>query len=611
MAEKTQTKRGPLGWVKKHKKLTIFVVIVLVVAIVAVNVLGAGKKNAASGYQYVRTTVLAKTTLSDTVSVNGTVKSSSSASVTAADSVKTYKVTAVNVAVGDTVKKGDIIATLDTADVEKQIEKAQQSYSDTLQDAQTSVDRAANDLEVSTVQHENNLIDLQEKITQADGDAATAKNDLNKAYEDQRAAQSEYDTALSNYNTIKAAYDSAAASISAYVAELDVAADAQNQAVAAMNNAIASGDEAAKADAQAKLDEANENYQKKQEALANAKNSCSVPSLGLYGYDQIDSALNGANGAEATLSSAEKALESAKSSVTSAAQKADSAEQQVKSAHDSYDNEKNYSNLTNKAQSLEDSQTKLKQAARTPDNLETLQDTLDSCTLTATMDGTITALNATVGDVCAGTVATIQDVDNLTVEVTIPVSSVGKLKTGMQCNITSDATEDTVTGTLTRIDPVANENGSFGATVTVNGQDTGLLIGISAKVEIIISEKDNVFTVPRDAVGTNEDGTTCVLRKTGGEGVDMTFEQVTVTEGEANDYYVEITGSDLAEGDVIRATADLTQGIESSDADNSPQIMEDGSIYVGDASEMPEGSVVMDASEGDAPRGGRGGPGGQ
>ena len=44
----------------------------------------------------------------------------------------------------------------------------------------------------------------------------------------------------------------------------------------------------------------------------------------------------------------------------------------------------------------------------------------------------------------------------------------------------------------------------------------------------------------------------------------MTFEQVAVTDGRApTTYYVEITGSDLNEGDVIRATADLTQGIES------------------------------------------------
>ena len=215
---------------------------------------------------------------------------------------------------------------------------------------------------------------------------------------------------------------------------------------------------------------------------------------------------------------------------------------------------------TNAARNVDDAATKLAQSQREDDKLTSLQTALDNCTLTATMDGTITALNATVGDVCSGTVATIQDVENLTVEVTIPASSVGKLSTGMTCRITSDATGDAViSGTLTRIDPVANDSGSFGATVTVNGQDSGLLIGISAKVEIVISEKDDVFTVPRDAVGTNEDGTTYVLRRTGGEGTDMTFEEVAVTEGDTNDYYVEITGDDLHEGDII--SIDGTQGI--------------------------------------------------
>lgn len=254
---------------------------------------------------------------------------------------------------------------------------------------------------------------------------------------------------------------------------------------------------------------------------------------------------------------------------------------------------------------MDNAETKLEQSQREDDTLTSLQTALDNCTLTATMDGTITALNATVGDVCSGAVATIQDVDNLTVEVTIPASSVGKLKAGMQCNITSDATKDTVTGTLTRIDPVANDSGSFGATVTVNNQDSGLLIGISAKVEIIVSEKENVFTVPRDAVGTNDDGSTYVLRKTGGEGVDMTFEQVAVTEGDTNDYYVEITGDDLNEGDVIRATADLTQGVETSSSGDGMQVMENGDLYVGDPSNMPEGTVIMGGD--DAPAGGPGG----
>ena len=266
---------------------------------------------------------------------------------------------------------------------------------------------------------------------------------------------------------------------------------------------------------------------------------------------------------------------------------------------------------------MDNAETKLEQSQREDDTLTNLRTALENCTLTATMDGTITALDATVGAVCSGTVATIQDVDNLTVEVTIPASSVGRLKTGLQCNITSDATDDTVTGTLTRIDPVANDSGSFGATVTVNGQDSGLLVGIPAKVEIVISTKDNVFTVPRDAVGTNDDGSTYVLRKTGGEGVDMTFEQVAVTEGDTNDYYVEITGSDLNEGDVIRATADLTQGIESGTSDSDVQMMENGDLYVGDGSNMPASVTVVRTDDAGGPGGGGpggvpdGGPGGQ
>ena len=341
-----------------------------------------------------------------------------------------------------------------------------------------------------------------------------------------------------------------------------------------------------------------------------SQNSCSAPSLGLYGFTSIQTALTQA---DSTKTQAESALDSAKNAVDTANTQISTCEQQVKSAHDSYDQEKNYSNLLNKSQNVEDSATKLEQAQRTPDNLETLRSTLEDCTLTATMDGTITALNATVGSVCSGTVATIQNTDALVVDVTIPANSVPKLSTGMTCHITSDATGDTVIdGTLTQIDPVANDNGSFGAKVVVNGDADGLLIGISAKVEIVISEKDNVFIVPRDAVGTADDGSSYVLRKTGGEGVDMTFEQVTVTTGDANDFYVEITGSDLQEGDVIRSSADLTQGIETSSDSTLPdgvQQMENGDLYVGDASNMPEGSVVMGG--GDAPAGGPdGGPGG-
>ena len=547
MAEKTQTRRGPLGWVKRHKKLTIFLVIVLVAALVLVNVLGKTGKAAADSYQFVRTTVLTKTTLSDTVSVTGTVKAGSSASVTASDSVKTYKVTAVNVAVGDTVRKGDVIATLDTTDVEKQIANAQLQLSDTQTDARKNYTQAVED-------QTTNL--------------ATAQENLDKA-------QKNYDTlGIDDY------YTSMASAANSGKTNREIVTDWYTryaEEIAGYENTLANlniqltqaqqdGDTARADDLQGQIAD----YTSRENI---AKAQCSIPELGLQGFDAVSQTYN----------------------------KIEQYRDALEQAQQSYQN-----SATSASRSVDNAETKLEQSQREDDTLTNLQTALENCTLTATMDGTITALDATVGAVCSGTVATIQDVDNLTVEVTIPASSVGRLKTGLQCNITSDATDDTVTGTLTRIDPVANDSGSFGATVTVNGQDSGLLVGIPAKVEIVISAKDNVFTVPRDAVGTNDDGSTYVLRKTGGEGVDMTFEQVAVTEGDTNDYYVEITGDDLNEGDVIRATADLTQGIESGTSDSDMQVMENGDLYVGDGSNMPEGAVVVGG-----PGGGPGGPGGQ
>ena len=620
MEDTVKTRRNPLAWFGKHKKLTALLLVVLIAAVLVLRAVLGGKNAAGSTYQFVRTSTLQKTSLTDSVSVNGTVKSGYEASVTVADSAKLYKVSEVKVAVGDTVKKGDVIATLDTSDLEKQIESAEESYGDTLKSAQTSNDRAVADLESSTVQHENTLIDLQAKIEQADESLQEAKDNLTKAQEDQRKAQSTYDSAVSNYNTLQSAYNSAVANVEAlsatYTAAQQEYAQAKNNyevAVEIYNNDGGNPTEEhtqAKNNAEDALNTALAKYNDADTALNNTKNNCSVPSLNLYGYDAVKQAYSQA---DTDKSSAERDLEAAKTSVETATKNIDTCEQQVKAAHDSYDQEKNYSNLLNKSQNVEDSATKLEQAQRTPDNLETLRSTLEDCTLTATMDGTITALNATVGSVCSGTVATIQNTDALVVDVTIPANSVPKLSTGMTCHITSDATGDAVIdGTLTQIDPVANDQGSFGAKVVVNGDADGLLIGISAKVEIVISEKDNVFIVPRDAVGTADDGSSYVLRKTGGEGVDMTFEQVTVTTGDTNDFYVEITGSDLQEGDVIRSSADLTQGIETSSDSTLPdgvQQMENGDLYVGDPSNMPEGSVVMGG--GDAPAGGPdGGPGG-
>ena len=541
-------RHNPLHWAKRHKKLTIFLVIVLLILAFVLNTLGrTAAASAALTYQFVRTTTLQKTSLTDSVSVNGTVASGSTASVTASDSVKTYKVTAVNVAVGDTVKQGDVIATLDTSDVEKQIENAQQSYNDSVEEAQTNYENSVED-------QATNLAQLQEKLDQAQEDYDTLGLDRYSSMVD--ASQSD----KTNRELVEYYYGLYA------------------EKIAGLQNTIANLQtqltQAQKDNNQDRAKEIQTQLTDYQNQLSIAKGQCSIPELGLQGFDTITQYYN----------------------------QIDQYRDALESAQQSYDNA-----VTTNGRSVDSAETKLEQASRTSDTLTDLQSTLEDCTLTATMDGTITELNATVGSVCSGTVATIQDVSDLTVEVTIPASSVGKLSTGMQCNITSDATGDAeISGTLTRIDPVANSEGSFGATVTVNGADSGLLIGISAQVEIIINEKDDVFTVPRDAVGTHEDGSTYVLRQTGGEGVDMTFEEVTVTTGDSNDYYIEISGDDLQEGDVIRSSSDLTQGIETTDNTLDPmeEMMQGGEVAVAAPDAPADGGGNRDGG----PEGG--GPGG-
>lgn len=616
-------------WFARHKVLTVVLVVILAVAgLVAWQLRRAADAvKAMSTYQFVRTTVLKRTSLDNSVTVNGTVNSGEEASVTVADAAKTYKVAAVNVQVGDHVNEGDVIATLDTADLERQIQEAEQSYSDTLQAAQTSYDRALDDYNTSVVQHDNNLIDLQAKVDEANKTVSDAQQALNDA-------QSSKDSAQSSRDTLKAEYDRIQSEISSYTLAYNTAAEAENNALNALNTAnllavekgnnrnlaqyavdadpseanVAARDaaqvelDAATADQTAKqaaYDQAKEATAQAQQALSEAQNSCSVVSLGLYGFQAIEQAYNAA---EQTLSQAQTALDTAQKTL-------DTANQQLTSAQSSYDNEKNYSTLKQKQQTLEDAKTKLEQAKRTPDNLTTLRETLADCTLTATMSGTVTALNATVGSVCSGTVATIQDTDALVVAVTIPADDVPNLKTGLSCVVTSDATGSTeIPGTLTQIDPVANDQGTFGAKVKISGGDSNLLIGVQAKVEIIIQQTDNVFTVPIDAVGTAEDGSSYVLRQNGGSGVDMTFEEVPVTTGESNDYSIVISGDDLAEGDVIRSSADLSQGLESSEnTENLGDLLTGGDM-----------SVEMDAPEaGGGPGGGTPGgapadaPGGQ
>lgn len=76
------------NWFARHKKLTIALAVLLVLAFAAWRFLSAAVPASTVSYQYVRTTTLQKTSLENSVTATGTVAAGSEASVTVADAAK-------------------------------------------------------------------------------------------------------------------------------------------------------------------------------------------------------------------------------------------------------------------------------------------------------------------------------------------------------------------------------------------------------------------------------------------------------------------------------------------------------------------------------------------
>lgn len=518
------------GWFKQHKKFTALLVVLALAAAIVLRFLP--QKGAAQGstVSFVRTTTLQKTSLENSVSTTGTVESANVSTVTT--DLK-YTVKSVNVQVGDTVQAGDVICTLDTEDLEKQIERAKESLTDQTEQTQEAYDKALKSYNEAKKDYD----DAVTAADDAEDDYYDSWDDLNAAVNQVSALQADYDSKQSQLSSMLTEYNEA---VSTYGVDSDEAKAAKDR--------YEQFKEGAAKDAQT--------------ALENAQMTTGYQSL-VQAKDQAVAAWEQAKTAK------------------------EQAEKQLETASESLDTAKK--NLDKSGSS---------------DTLEDLQEQLTKCTLTAETSGTVTSLNATVGSICSDTVATIQDTNALKIAVTIQEYDVPNVSIGMKARITSDATDGEISGTLTQISPTAtaatggqsssSSSGTFSAEVSVDGASSGLLIGMNANVEIVQSTTDNVFVVPYDAVGTEDDGTKYVMVKTGGDGADATFEKVTVTTGAENDYYIEISGDALSEGMEVRSSA----------SDDSTE-----TVYASNM--MGQGGFVFSAGGGQGgPSGGQGGPGG-
>ncbi|MDF9843891.1 MULTISPECIES: efflux RND transporter periplasmic adaptor subunit [unclassified Paenibacillus] len=133
------------------------------------------------------------------------------------------------------------------------------------------------------------------------------------------------------------------------------------------------------------------------------------------------------------------------------------------------------------------------------------EDMLPQGPLTAPMDGTITAVNITDGEQAqnGSELFTMTDYENLSVTVQVDELDIPNIKLDQSATITLDALEDQeFEGKVIEIAKEGTSSNGvslFDVTVGLN-ESEGVLVGMSAEVAITIEEKNDVLTVPIEAV---------------------------------------------------------------------------------------------------------------
>ena len=533
---------------KKKKKVWL---IVLVIAAIVIVLIGSAVKNMTSQIETAANTVevepVEKRDLSDSVSLKGTIAGQSKTNVM---SLAAAEITAVNVQVGDIVKEGDPLVTLDQKDIEKQIAELktninnanaiaandavqkQESLNQAKQDQATTLAKATDSVNKAQASYDELVKkrdDCQTKLNNKKNEVSSAENAQNNAKKEMDAAQS----------AVYAAQDA----LSSYQSSN------QNTSQPAPGGTVSSTVDTKLAELQQNVENANRNYSAKQSAYSEAASKYTSVKAEA---DSLQAELDAYPG---QLKSAEEAVNTAKSSYSDAET---STNRSVSTAQNTVDMQKYQTSTTRDLK----------------DQLEQLQKQLADCTLSAPIGGVVTAVNVSVGDknTAGTTMITIEDTSSLKVIVNVEEADILKIQEGMPATVSTDATGDEeIKGTVTRVVRVKNQstntngtdtNTSSGYSAEITIDNTELLVGMSAKAKIVIKDRGTQLAVPYDLIRQDDNGDSYVLVAEANEDGTATAVRKNIKVGEEVDYYTEVTGGDLKEGDqlIYDYTFSVTEG---------------------------------------------------
>ena len=197
---------------------------------------------------------------------------------------------------------------------------------------------------------------------------------------------------------------------------------------------------------------------------------------------------------------------------------------------------------------------------------EKLETQLAACTIKATTPGMViysTSMNyearerdpIEIGDIVhkGQKIITIPNSSEVAAIVRVHESWIEKVRPGLPVRVTADPFPDSVfTGKIETVSPLPDAQSRWANTglkvyttyVSIDGRDHVLRPGMSAKIEIVIDELEDVLCVPLQAVASLNRSKMCYLVTLAG------LEARPVETGQFNDSFVEIK-SGLAAGDVV------------------------------------------------------------
>lgn len=539
---------------RKRSRSILKKFIILGVVIVAVVLFFLRRARQSTEVQYQSDTATVRD-LSSTNSYTGTIEAVDSQSVMSA--VSGVKVTEVLVEEGDTVQEGDVIAKLDTSNLDEQISE---------KEATMNATATSNSLNIQSAQAKYN--NLKQNLDDGlDQSTQNALAQIDSAMQNLVSAQQSYNDEV-NLNNAQLSQ-----TILSAIQQMDNAYNNVQSAALRTQQSVDS-----KSHAQKLASDAGKSYDSFSDDQQIESNELSEDQA----WDQYEQAKT----------SYEQAKINEENQLTKLYDAVITAQNNYLNAIDSYN-----ATVRSTQQTLEEYQRGIQQAEANADSttsqlqLDNLKDSLSDYEITAPMSGTVTSLNIKVGDITqvssTSTLATITSYDKMKVSLSVSEYDVSNLSKGDKVTVTVDAVDKDFEGTVSSVSAVgSSSNGIAYFAVEVQfTPDSSVMVGMTADVSQTISEAKDAVTVLSDAIATGADGSSYVLVKGTNEKGKEDYVQRAVSLGSSDGTYTEIT-SGLNAGDTVYYAV------------NTPSVQDASAMMFG----MDDSAMEMDMG---------GGPGGE